>query len=91
MIMQSDWFLARSVFLYISAYGHGNAFVSCRVHPYLRCHFSQMFLFFRLGSTFKQTRRSLPQADKSVIDPLFSLSLKSLWLTEKYWFQNELL
>ena len=26
--------------------GHGNAFVSRRVHPYLRCHFSYIYLIF---------------------------------------------
>ena len=36
--------------------------------------FHKYISFFRLGSIFKQTRRSLPQADKQLLNPLFFLS-----------------
>ena len=48
--------------------------------------FHKYISFCRLGSILKQTRRSLPQADLWILS---FLSLKSLWLTKKYWFQNE--
>ena len=35
--------------------------------------FHKYISFFWLGSIFKQTRRSLPQADKQLMNPLFSL------------------
>ena len=38
-ILQSDWFLTRSVFFLSLLTGNGNSFVSCQVHPY-RCYFS---------------------------------------------------
>ena len=47
-MLQSYCFLARFVF-------PGNAFVSRRVHPYLRCHF--FISFFWLGSILKQRRQ----------------------------------
>ena len=36
--------------------------------------FHKCISFFRLGSIFKRRRRSLPQADKWLSNPLFSLS-----------------
>ena len=44
--------------------GKGEAFVSRRVHPYFVAIFHKYISIFRLGSIFKQGRRSLPQADK---------------------------
>ena len=50
-----------SIFLSLPT-GHGNAFVNRWVH--LKFFFHKYISFFRLGSIFEQTRRSLPQADK---------------------------
>ena len=47
--------------------------------------FHKYISFFQLGSIFKQRRWPLP--NNLLI--LSFLSLKSRWLTEKYWSQNE--
>ena len=42
--------------------------------------------FYRLGSIFKKTHRTLTQLNLWILS---FLTFKSLWLTEKYWFQND--
>ena len=54
--------------------------------PYFRCYFYKYISFFRLGSIFKQKRRSLPQAMINWLNLSF-LSLQSLRLTKNIGFE----
>ena len=56
------WLALSAVSIPISAHGHGNAFPSTSQPS--RTFFQENISFFRLGSIFKQRRRSLPQAGK---------------------------
>ena len=72
-----------SIFLSLPT-GHGNAFVSRRVHPNIRCHFHKYISF---SGWVVLLRKHVGPINNLWI--LSFPSLKSLWLTEKYWFQNE--
>ena len=68
--------------------GHGNAFVSRRVHLYFRCHFFKCFSFSEWAVFLsKHVGHYLKPINNLSI--LSFLSIKSPWLTEKYWFENE--
>ena len=81
---------AVSIFLSLST-GDGNAFVSRRVHPFFRCLFLHKHISFSGCVVFlgKEVGHYLKPINNLLI--LSFLSLKSLWMTEKYWFQNEFL
>ena len=84
------WFVLYPVSIFLSLpTGHSNAFLSRRVHPKFRGHFFINIPRFARWAVFlsKHIGHYLKPINNLWI--LSFLSIKSLWLTEKYWFQNE--
>ena len=77
--VQSDWFFTRSVFSYLCPRATVTLSWVAEYIPTFVAIFHKYISFCRLGSIFKQTHRSLPQADLWILS---FLSLKSLWLTK---------
>ena len=73
-ILQSNWFLTRSVFSYLCPRTTVTLSWVAKYVPTFVAIFHKYISFFRLGSIFKQTRRSLPQADEWLMNPLFSFT-----------------